>query len=91
MRLEGLVEVRHVGLVVLGVVQLHDLGRDVRLERIVGVGQGWQLVSGEAHFGEVDAVAGHGGVQRRLQGNNGLPQVADVDHFDFFEGVLFQA
>lgn len=35
--LERAVEAVHVGLVVLGVVELHDLARDVRLERAVVV------------------------------------------------------
>jgi hypothetical protein len=82
-RLESLVEVGHVRLVVLAVVQLHDLGRDVRLEGIVGVRQRREGVLGEAHLGEVEGVARHhGGMERRLEGEV-LPQGAEVDHFEF--------
>ena len=52
--LERLVGARHVGGVVLVVVQLHDLGRHVRLQRGVVVGQ----------VGE--AVLGHGGSPRSV-------------------------
>lgn len=36
MGLEGGVEVVYVGLVVLAVVEFHDLGRDARLQSLVG-------------------------------------------------------
>jgi hypothetical protein len=43
--LEGRVGLVHVGLVVLVVMQAHRCLVDVRLERVVPVGKGWDLVS----------------------------------------------
>ncbi|RBQ80145.1 hypothetical protein VDGD_21157 [Verticillium dahliae] len=50
---EGGVEVRDVGLVVLGVVEGHDLGRDGGLEGVVGVGQRRQGVARGGQPGRV--------------------------------------
>ena len=46
--LQGRIEVRDVGLVVLAVVELHDLPADERLERAIVVGQIRQRVGLEA-------------------------------------------
>ena len=46
------VQTVHVGLVVLAVVQLHNLARDVRLERVVGVGEVRERVLRACQHGE---------------------------------------
>jgi hypothetical protein len=38
------IEIRHVGLMMLAVMNLHRLGIDVRLEGARGVGQRWKRV-----------------------------------------------
>lgn len=62
-----------------GVVEFHDLGRDVRFEGIVGERERGQGEGCEPRRGEV---AGRWG-----QGEVG-PETAEVDHFGWFAGLV---
>lgn len=74
--LQGVVEVGHVGLVVLAVVKLHDLGRDVRLQSIVGIWQLGKRVSRELSGHGGGCVSCHCGLERSLRGKKVLPEIS---------------